>query len=149
MNFKPLVAMAALGVAVSGCATVVSGTSQTIAITTPPATGAICTLTGGDGEHAQVSTPGVVTVPRSKNDLLIDCKKPGWKEATGTIPSHFAGATLGNVLIGGVVGVGIDAASGAANHYSRAFRVPMTKDDKQPKQAKSPAMPAAGDGAGT
>jgi hypothetical protein len=134
---------------VSGCATIVSGTSQTIAISTPPADGATCTLSGGDDEQAQVTTPGVVTVPRSKHDIQVDCKKPGWKEATGTIPSHFAGATLGNVLIGGAIGVGIDAASGAANHYPHAFRVPMTKEAAQPKQAKAPVAPAAGNGAGT
>jgi hypothetical protein len=36
------------------------------------------------------------------------------------------GATLGNVLAGGVIGIGIDAATGANFNYPDTISVPMT-----------------------
>lgn len=116
--------LCALAFGVSGCASIVKGQSQTIAITTPPTTGANCVLTSGKNNWSVVS-PGTVTVQRSKENVQIRCNKEGWQEGFSTIPSTFEGWTVGNVLIGGVVGLGIDAATGAINQYPTAFQVPM------------------------
>jgi TonB family protein len=94
-------------------------------ITTLPAAGANCVLSGYEGQWAVV-TPGVVRVHKSKEDIAIHCNKTGWQDASATIPSNFQGWTLGNLVLGGLVGVGIDAASGAINQYPHEFNVPMT-----------------------
>jgi hypothetical protein len=107
-----------------GCASVVKGSSQTIAITTPPTDGAQCTLSSGQGNW-QVTSPGAVTVSKSKDDMQVRCIKPGWQDGFGNIPSNFQGWTVGNLLIGGIIGLGVDAATGAINEYPNAFQVPM------------------------
>jgi len=107
-----------------GCASIVSGSSQSIAITTPPTEGASCTLSSAQGSW-QVTSPGAVTVKKSKDAMQARCAKPGWQDASGMIPSDFQGWTVGNLLIGGLFGLGVDAATGAINEYPDAFQVPM------------------------
>ncbi|MBS0273569.1 MAG: energy transducer TonB [Proteobacteria bacterium] len=124
MKFDSVAALLAVGVSLSGCASVIKGSSQAIAIATPPTTGANCVLTSKEGSWPVV-TPGVVKVERSKEDIVIHCTKAGWQDATQTIPSNFEGWTVGNLLIGGVIGVGIDAATGAINEYPHAYNVAM------------------------
>src|ERR1700756_3551533 len=73
------------GAALSGCATAIEGTSQGIAITTMPAAGANCVLSGREGNWS-VTTPGVVRVEKSKEDIAVHCSKPGWQDAAAVIP---------------------------------------------------------------
>lgn len=128
MKYHALAALAALGVALSGCASIVKGDHQSIQITTPPTTGATCTLTNKRGTWTTTS-PEPVTVDRSKTDMNVNCTKPGWNDAHAVIPSDFEGWTLGNIIFGGIIGVGVDAATGAMHDYPNAFQVPMTPVD--------------------
>src|SRR5712691_8599103 len=61
----------------SGCASVVKGSSQSIAITTPPTDGAQCTLSSSQGNW-QLTSPGAVTVEKSMDAMQVRCVKPGW-----------------------------------------------------------------------
>jgi hypothetical protein len=124
MKIYAIAAIAAAGVALSGCASIIKGTTQQIAITTPPTDGATCVLSSKEGSWTVVS-PGVAKVSKSKQDIQIRCTKVGWKDATSTIPSDFEGWTLGNIILGGLIGVGVDATTGAINEYPHAFEVPM------------------------
>jgi hypothetical protein len=124
MKTHAIAALAALGIALSGCASIIKGTSQQIAITTPPTEGANCVLSSKEGNWTVVS-PGVAKVSKSKEDIQIRCTKVGWRDATATIPSDFEGWTLGNLILGGVIGLGVDASTGAINEYPHAFQVPM------------------------
>jgi hypothetical protein len=124
MKSNAFAAIAALGVSLSGCATIIQGTSQDIAITTPPVTGASCILTSKEGNWVVVS-PGVAHVEKSKEDVLIKCTKDGYQEASAVIPSDFQAWTVGNIVAGGLIGVGVDAATGALNEYPKGFAVPM------------------------
>ena len=75
----------------------------------------------------QIVSPSSATISRSKHDVQVRCTKEGYQEAVAVIPSTFEGWTLGNLIFGGVVGVGVDAATGALNDYPNAFQVPMMK----------------------
>ncbi len=99
------------------CATVVEGTSDTVTLSTTPA-GATCTV-DRDGERvaAVAATPGSVRISKSRHDLNVTCAKECYQPATAAASSRFTGSTFGNVLAGGVVGVVVDAASGANNRY--------------------------------
>jgi hypothetical protein len=138
MKTLPIVAIASLGVALSGCATVVEGTSQSIAVTSPPTTGAYCTLTSTEGNWT-VLTPGVATVEKSKEDIVAHCSKEGWQDASATIPSDFQGWTVGNLVLGGVIGFGVDALSGAMHKYPHAFEIPMQPVKGNAPQPNEPA----------
>jgi hypothetical protein len=95
------------------CATVMEGTSQSVSIaTTPP--GASCNV-DRDGTHlGTVSpTPGSINVSKSKNDITVSCAKEGYQPAIVSTSPHFVGTTFGNIVIGGLVGVAVDLATGA------------------------------------
>jgi hypothetical protein len=145
MKLASLAAVAALGMAVSGCASIVEGTTQSIAVTSSPVSGANCVLTSSEGTY-YVTTPGNVTVHKTKNDLAVVCKRDGYQDASTKISPHFNGATLGNVIAGGVIGVGIDAATGANFNYPDKFDVPMmavAMPAPMTPASAAPATPAA------
>jgi hypothetical protein len=54
------------------------------------------------------------------------------------IPSNVEAMTAGNVIFGGVIGLGVDAASGAMNKYPDIVTVAMTPD---PGCQRSPPAP--------
>src|SRR5215469_16450448 len=84
----------------TGCATIMEGTGQSVAIsTTPP--GAACSVIREGQTLGQVtSTPGSVRVDKSKNDLTVTCSKQGYPTASVTQTPKFVGTTFGNILLG-------------------------------------------------
>jgi hypothetical protein len=142
MKLEMIAAVAALGAALSGCASIVEGTTQSIAVTSPPADGAKCVLKSSEGTY-YVTTPGNATVHKTKNDLDVNCTKVGFKDAHTTIPSHFNGATAGNILAGGVIGLGIDAATGANYNYPTEYAVTMVPNDPAPAASEPSVAPTA------
>lgn len=117
------VALAGLLLSLGACATAVEGTDQTVTVNTIPS-GASCELTR-DGESIGVvnPTPGSILVDKSKDNVAILCTKQGHEAGTETMASSFQGMTFGNILIGGIIGVGIDAASGAMHYYPDSIEV--------------------------
>lgn len=105
------------------CASVVEGTDQTVTVKTIPS-GANCELSR-DGETIGVvnPTPGSVLIDKSKDAVAVNCTKDGHDDGTETMASSFQGMTFGNILIGGIIGVGIDAASGAMHYYPDSIEV--------------------------
>jgi len=124
MKIGIMAVTAALAVALSGCASIVKGSSETIAINTIPGVRAACTLSNGRGTW-RVATPGRVRVKRSMDDMDVTCSSPGYTDAEGTIPSDFQTWTLGNLLIGGLVGLIVDWSTGAINDYDNRFEIPI------------------------
>ncbi len=109
-----------------GCATIIEGTSQPVTVATPGADGANCTLSSPDGTYYLI-TPGTVTVEKSKHDISVLCKKEGYSDGAATLASNFEGWTLGNIIFGGIIGVGVDAISGALNDYQGSITIPMQR----------------------
>jgi hypothetical protein len=119
MKYKVAAALAAGVVASSlgGCSSVIEGTSQEILVNTNPP-GANCQFLREGNTIAQVSpTPGGVTIKKTKHDITVKCDKEGYQEATYLNHSGAAGATFGNIVLGGGIGWAIDSASGADNKY--------------------------------
>lgn len=112
-------AMGALILAsVTGCSTITTGTTQNLTVTTPRVDGATCDLTDSKGGKWFIKdTPNTVTVRKGDGPMTIICKKDGYKTNTLMLEEGFHGATLGNVLLGGGIGIFVDIASGAAQKY--------------------------------
>ncbi len=110
-----------------GCATIIKGTKQSVRVITPPVTNAHCMLANSRGKWYIPHTPGSVKVHRDKSDLRIVCQKPGRRTSKKSVNSKTSLATAGNVLAGGIIGMGIDAASGADFYYPKQVSVPMSK----------------------
>jgi len=107
------------------CSTATRGTTQQIFVDTKEVDDAKCTLRNSKGQWTVENTPGTATVPRGGGTLTVDCEKPNYKKASQSVPENFEAMTLGNVLIGGVIGIAVDAASGAAFRYPERVSVYM------------------------
>lgn len=119
------------------CATIVSGTQQSLFIDTPDVEGAHCDLTDSKGGSWYLgNTPASITVVKGNGPMNIVCKKPGYKTARAVLEEDIAGATLGNVILGGGVGIFVDAASGAAQKYPDKATVWMEPTKWSSSQAR-------------
>ena len=129
MKLKIKAAAAALAViCLSGCASIVSGTSQSILVNTNPP-GASCEFVREGNVIATLpSTPGGVTIRKTKHDIILRCNKEGYQQASYYTHSGIEQMTYGNVIIGGAVGWGIDSATGSDNHYDDFVNVSMVPD---------------------
>jgi hypothetical protein len=110
-----IVLAAAIAAPSVGCASVTRGTTENISISSTPA-GATAEITGLDIPTACV-TPCVVQAKRNA-DITVTVSKEGYDPQviplTKEIPGSGAAGFAGNVLLGGLVGMGVDAATGAA-----------------------------------
>jgi hypothetical protein len=112
-----LLAVFALGVLLPGCATITSGTTHTIAVLSEPP-GAACQIRRNGELIAVVNpTPGTVSISKSTRDLAVDCTRSGNQPGVAVVKPEFQAMTLGNVLVGGLIGLAVDAASGAMGTY--------------------------------
>ncbi|MBX9594621.1 MAG: hypothetical protein K2X46_09675 [Roseomonas sp.] len=110
-------ALLLLAFGLPACATITTGTTQTISVLTEPP-GAACTMTR-DGTIMGVvnPTPGTVSLSKSSRDIAIRCTRAGNLPGVQTITPQFQGMTAGNILLGGFIGLAVDAASGAMSRY--------------------------------
>jgi len=93
----------------SGCATIIHGTTQQVSIRTVPQ-GADAII---DGEQ-RGRTPLQVELKRNRNHMVI-LRKEGYKDESRPITKVLSGAVAGNLVLGGLIGGGIDLMTGAAN----------------------------------
>jgi hypothetical protein len=123
--------LVALGAMLSGCATVVSSTTQTIGVNTDPE-GADCQFTRKGVLVGRVNpTPGTMQISKDYESVSVSCHKEGFDDTAGAIGSEFQAMTLGNILLGGLIGVAVDAASGAMTKYPEVVTftlIPKTFD---------------------
>lgn len=158
----PLKAAAALlFVGLTGCASIVTGTTQPMAVETrlssgQDVAGAYCRLSNSKGTWF-VTTPGTITIHRATSSpLAINCTKEGHQQLGVTsIKPKSKGMTWGNLIFGGVIGVITDGVTGAAGHYPSPITVIMealgiTQQSAAPATATAPeaaATPASTDSA--
>jgi hypothetical protein len=116
MRFVKLAVVAALA-PLAACSSVIEGTSQEILVNTNPS-GANCVFVREGNIIARVQeTPGGATIKKTKHDITVRCNKQGYMEGSYLNNSGAAGATFGNIILGGGIGWAIDSASGADNKY--------------------------------
>jgi hypothetical protein len=108
------------------CATIVKGTTQTIAINSPGVAGARCQLRSGAIGTVDVVTPATLTLEKSQENITVHCTKECFQDGAGIVTSFTEGLAAGNIIAGGVIGLGIDAASGAMNKYAPETIIVMT-----------------------
>jgi len=90
----------------SACATIIHGTTQDIPINTKPE-GCIAKTTDGQ----ECTTPCNLSLKR-KHDHTISISKDGYEPKSVKVQHVVSGAVAGNILAGGLIGWGVDAASG-------------------------------------
>jgi hypothetical protein len=111
---------------VVGCATITKGTTQAVSVTTPGGTGAQCTLTSPAIGTKVVQSPGTLVIEKGRDGIAVNCKKECYPDGVGVIASNVEEMAAGNIIAGGVIGLGIDAASGAMNKYNTENQFAMS-----------------------
>jgi len=112
-RFSKLVGIITLITFVTGCASITRGTRDALVLETEPS-GAAAYLSNG---YSCAETPCAIQVPR-KTGFTVTFKKDGCKDKSVNVVTRMSSAggagMAGNVLVGGIVGVGVDAYTGAA-----------------------------------
>lgn len=142
-----MIAAAFAASSLSACSSVIEGTSQEILVNTNPA-GANCEFVREGNVIARVSqTPGGATIKKTKHDITLKCSKQGYQEATYLNHSGAAGATFGNIVLGGGIGWAIDSASGADNKYDGVVNITMVPANAETVAAAGAPATVTGGGA--
>ena len=107
----------------TGCASMFSGTTSNVNVTSTP-TGADCNVTG-HGVH----TPGNIVLEKTHSDLTINCQKEGYADGSAKIISSFNTTSLVNILTlyGMIIGFIVDFSTGAAWEYTNQVNVNLVK----------------------
>ena len=129
-------------VPLTGCATILAGKTQTVSIDSNPS-GARCELRREGRVIGSVEkTPGAVTITKTKHDIDVICTKEGFGESKAFAESGTEGATFGNIILGGLVGWGVDSAVGADNKYPEMVAVNLAAPPSSSAIASTFAPPS-------
>ncbi len=113
-----------------GCASIVNGQNQSVSIETRDDTGVVtganCKLSNNKGTW-YVTSPGSTIVQRSYEDLGVRCEKEPLEPGIASVKSATKAMAFGNIIFGGVIGAGVDIATGAAYDYPTLITVLLGK----------------------
>lgn len=110
MRFVVLISAIA-AVSLAGCATVTRGTTNQVQFVSEPSGAEVRTSL-----QQSCTTPCTLSVSR-KDEFNVTFSKPGYQPETVMVRTQIAGSGAagfaGNLIVGGVVGMGVDAATGS------------------------------------
>jgi hypothetical protein len=111
----------------AGCASIVDGSKQTITVSSSP-DHADCTLSRNGIAIAHVaSTPGTAEIEKTHDDILVACSKDGYQSGNTPDAADVDAVVFGNLILGGLIGITIDAATGAADKYDSEVHVTLAQ----------------------
>lgn len=114
-----------LGLALSACASITHGDKQRLHVEAacgPRMVPALCTVSNGKGSW-QLQAPGSVVMVRDSSTASISCTSPFIGAVTVPLHPGPSMAMAGNVLLGGLVGAGVDVVTGAGLSYPARVKV--------------------------
>lgn len=108
-----IVHLGAIAILLSGCATITRGKQDVLEIQTTPSGAQVQTSNG----MSCGSTPCALKMDR-RSDLVVNITKKGCKPMAINVTHKTANAgaagVAGNVLVGGIIGLAVDGATGAS-----------------------------------
>ncbi|HZL01048.1 MAG TPA: translation initiation factor 2 [Caulobacteraceae bacterium] len=146
LQFMTRLGRAAIVLAITGstvaCATVTRGTKESWTVRTEPPGAAVKTSTGMSCE----ATPCTFDKLKRNVDFDVALTKAGYKTVQTRVTHAVAGAGatafVGNVLIGGVIGAGVDASTGATMDLKPNPLIVTLETEIQPSSpVAAPAAP--------
>ncbi len=127
-----LSSLTAIALGLSGCATIMSGSTQAINVqaidsqTHQVIPGATCTLFDGEGRAYPVTgNPGAIVATRGKGSLQVKCRARGYHQSQTGVGQSFNAWIIANVLFW--PGIIVDACTGATQKYPSHITVLMSK----------------------
>ena len=123
--------------ALAGCATVVRGTTESVGFDSQPS-GADVRLSTGLG----CVTPCALVIKRNE-EFIATFSKPGFRSQQVEVKTQLSGggaaAGAGNILAGGVIGAGVDVATGAPlDHVPNPVTAVLEPEPQVPPARRPP-----------
>jgi hypothetical protein len=138
------VAVAVMALLLGGCATVTRGVENAVTINYYPADAQVGTSFGA----SCTASPCTFKVAR-RQEFTVTATRPGYIPATVQVQTRIATAgaagMAGNVILGGVVGAGVDVVSGATlEHFPNPIDIRLVPEDPDnPATPPPPPLPPA------
>ncbi len=131
IQMKKVAIIIGLCLVFAGCASVVSSRFQNIHVSTScgqVAVNGLCELRNENGSWT-MNAPGNIVIQKGYGDLSVICHSTKFDSHVAFIPSRASIATLGNLILGGPVGVAVDTKNGAGYKYPDviSFSLPSCK----------------------
>lgn len=140
-----IVLVVALASLCGGCATIIRGTTDQIGFNSTPSGAEVHTSNG-----LGCVTPCTLTVKKNE-EFIATFEKPGFLPQQIPVTRQVVGAgvaaTAGNVILGGLIGIGVDAATGAGyehtpNPVSALLQPDVPPPPQPPPPHRAPKGPA-------
>ena len=108
---KIVLAVCAASTVLAGCGTITRGSNDTWVVETDPPGATVSTSNG----YQCQSTPCAIKMPR-RSEFVATIERAGYETVTVNVTHQVSGAggasMAGNVLVGGLIGAAVDAATG-------------------------------------
>lgn len=125
-------ALLVLCLGMQACASITTGTTQSVVVDTTPVQQATCTMQNEKGQWTVIRTPGAATVSKAYGLLSVQCRTEAGHTGSSSVNSTTAGAAFGNIIAGGLVGAAVDIGSGAAYQYPAQVLVSLSSPAGSP-----------------
>lgn len=112
-NKLSIVLLLGITLSTTSCATIITGTKDKITFNSTPE--------GAKVLHKGIekcTTPCTVPISRGLGKQMVTFEKEGYASKEVKLTKNFNAVTLVNILIGGIIGIGIDTATGSITKYS-------------------------------
>lgn len=117
-----LATLVALSLSLTSCATILTGTKDSISFTSMPQ-GATVVHKGIE----KCTTPCTVEMGRSLGKQTVELKYDGYETKELKLEKTFNPVTLVNILVGGLIGFGIDLGTGSFLKYdAKAYNAELS-----------------------
>lgn len=108
-----VLAYASLALLLSSCATILTGTTDEVKFDSVPSNAKLTVKTDFNGTPVyNGATPATVELKR-KHSYRAELELPGYEPVSVLIDTEFNGWTLLNIICGGIIGLAVDAVTGA------------------------------------
>lgn len=97
----------------SSCASIINGTRQSVSVNSIPS-GAKVIVKGVE----MAKTPAIIELKRNETNIVVRFDKDGFEPVEVALNRKVDGWIAGNIVFGGIIGLVIDFADGAAYHLN-------------------------------
>jgi uncharacterized protein YceK len=124
MKWLKVVAIVLCPILLIGCASIISGRTQKVGVTTIPAEAVV--ICNGMTQ----SSPCTLILDRTQPVYQITIKKEGYKTIDVKLERGINGWVFGNIVLGGIIGLVIDVADGSCwQFYPGEISQNLSKDE--------------------
>ena len=148
MKFSRLIAadvLVTFGLALSSCATIVKGTSESLRVVSDPDSATV-TIETMDGITKETKTAPCIFPISTSKDYSIRVQMNGYQTRDIQLIKHLSGWIAGNIVIWWIVGFAVDFIDGAAWEHDTYLKVSLeTKTSLLPTDADITAFGPKGE----